>query len=261
MPRVIVTRPAKEAERWVFELAARGLEAHALALIGIEPPLETAPLHQARSKLDSYAAVMFVSVNAVSGFMQASGQGGALEMESLAMGPRAWSPGPGTTRALLESGWPASAIDAPSPDAPQFDSESLWDEVQAQASAGKRVLIVRGADAQGQVAGRAWLATQLRAAGVTVEEVAAYRRALPVLGAAQRTLAEAAAADGSVWLFSSSEAIANLCALLPAQDWSHARALATHERIAQTARQAGFGRVTQTRPTLDAVAASIESTE
>ena len=62
-----------------------------------------------------------------------------------------------------------------------------------------------------------------------------------------------------MWLFSSSEAIANLRQCLPSLDWHAARALVTHPRIGEAARAAGFGHVTDTRPTLAAVAASIES--
>ena len=65
--------------------------------------------------------------------------------------------------------------------------------------------------------------------------------------------------DGSLWLFSSSEAVANLCAALPSQDWSSARALATHPRIADAARRAGFGRVDATAASLEAVVRSLES--
>jgi uroporphyrinogen-III synthase len=62
-----------------------------------------------------------------------------------------------------------------------------------------------------------------------------------------------------VWLFSSSEAVANLQSLLPDQSWQQARAVATHPRIAQAARTAGFGVVCESRPILGAVVASIES--
>jgi uroporphyrinogen-III synthase len=68
-----------------------------------------------------------------------------------------------------------------------------------------------------------------------------------------------AAIDGSVWLFSSSEAIANLQALLPQQSWSQARAIATHARIGQAAKNAGFSVVCESRPVLASVVASIES--
>ncbi|MGB3071721.1 MAG: uroporphyrinogen-III synthase [Ottowia sp.] len=260
--RVLVTRPAREAVHWVQGLAALGFDVQALPLIDIAPPPEVAPLAVARQGLGSYAAVMFVSGNAVRGLLGASAGLKAMEpadvVRTIARA-RAWSPGPGTTGVLEQAGWPVWAIDAPAHDAPQFDSEALWSQVEPQAKEGQRVLIVRGADVQGRVAGRDWLAAKLRAAGVMVEEVAAYCRALPTLDPVQHHLAESATADGSVWLFSSSEAIANLQRLLPARDWSAARAIATHERIDQAARKAGFGQVMQARPTLEAVAASIES--
>lgn len=256
--RVIVTRPAREAARWVKDLQAFGFEALALPLIDIVAPLDFTSLEAARSAISGYAAVMFVSPNAVDGFLPEAGRADRTHA-AVASGIRAWSPGPGTTRALKLSGWPSDLIDEPGPDAPQFDSEALWAQVQSQVQPGSRVLIVRGADAQGRPAGRDWLAKQLRAAGVLVEEVAAYRRACPVFDTASRVLAVAAASDASVWLFSSSEAISNLLELLPAQDWSAARAVATHERIAQAALSAGFGRVGQCRPTVESVAASIES--
>lgn len=256
--RVIVTRPAREAAVWVKELRAFGFDPLALPLIDIVPPLDLTSLESARSAICNYAAVMFVSPNAVDGFMPglaAQGEGVAV----IVSGTRAWSPGPGTTRALHLAGWPAESIDEPARDSPQFDSEALWVRVEHQIQAGARVLIVRGADARGQPAGRDWLAKQLRARGVVVDEVAAYRRVCPVFDAASHYLAVRNASDASVWLFSSSEAISNLQKLLPEQDWSAARAVATHERIAQSALRAGFGRVAQSRPTVQSVVASIES--
>jgi uroporphyrinogen-III synthase len=87
----------------------------------------------------------------------------------------------------------------------------------------------------------------------------AYTRAAPAWGEAQCAAARQAAGDGSLWLFSSSEAANNLRSLLPGQDWSRARALATHPRIAQSVRALGFGDVQATHPGWDAVLASIES--
>ncbi|MFS2055745.1 uroporphyrinogen-III synthase, partial [Variovorax sp. CT11-76] len=46
---------------------------------------------------------------------------------------------------------------------------------------------------------------------------------------------------------------------LPATDWRAARAIATHPRIAQAARGAGFGTVRESAPLLEALVASIES--
>lgn len=253
-PRLLVTRPAEGAAAWVRELAAHGVAAEALPLIEIVAEPMAGALLAARTRLGGYVAAMFVSGNAVSGFLQADG---APALETIRT--RAWSPGPGTTTALRQAGWPAGRIDAPAPDAGQFDSEALWACVAPQVRAGLRVLIVRGADAAGRTAGRDWLARQLEAAGAVVDQVAAYRRAAPHLDAQQRARALAAAGDGSWWLFSSSESIENLMLALPGVRWRGARALATHPRIAETARRHGFGRVEATRPALPDVLASIES--
>ena len=253
--RVLVTRPAAEAARWVAQLQALGAPAQALPLIDIAPVADPAPLRAAWQQLGDYAALMFVSSNAVQHFMAAR----PAEAGAPATWPRAWAPGPGTARALQQAGWPAERIDTPAPDAAQFDSETLWPQIAAQVQPGVRVLMVRGADAEGQGAGRHWLADQVSAAGGQVEWLSTYRRLPPVWDEATRTQAQIAASDGSLWLFSSSEAIHNLRALLPDQDWRAARALATHPRIAATARQQGWGQVAESRPALDAVWASIKS--
>ena len=263
-PRVLVTRPAREAERWVNDLQARGLDAQALPLIAIGPAPDAAPVQAAWHRLvegdrGGYAAVMFVSANAVHHFFELKPVNVGSSWSSFAIDSRAWSPGPGTTAALLAAGVPAASIDAPAADAGQFDSESLWARVAPQVGPGRRVLIVRGADAGGRSSGRDWLAQQIVAAGGQVDVFAAYGRCAPALGAAERERAAQAAGDGTVWLFSSSEAIAHLRAALPEQDWGAARAVATHPRIAQAARAAGFGAVRASRPTLDGVVASIES--
>jgi len=251
--RLVVTRPAQEARRWVDQLRARGLEAIALPLIAIVPVADPQPLRAAWQALAAYRAVMFVSANAVQGFVAAgTGQGWPAPC-------RAWAPGPGTREALRAAGVPASCIDAPADHAAQFDSESLWQQVRGQLAAGDRLLLVRGAGRDGGAAGREWLSQQLAAAGVRIATVEAYARALPDWDQADRAVARAAAADGSWWLFSSSEAARNLQALLPAQDWGRARAVATHPRIAQAVRALGFGQVRESRPALAEVLASIES--
>jgi uroporphyrinogen-III synthase len=251
--RVVVTRPAQDAARWALALRERGCQPLELPLIAIEPVADPSPLQAAWRQLDRCAAAMFVSANAVERFHEARGSC------TWPADTRAWAPGPGTAAALERAGVPPDQVDAPAADAAQFDSEALWDRVQPQARPGTRVLIVRGADAQGRPAGRDWMADRLRAQGAQVEIVAAYRRRPPDWTASQREQARAAATDGSVWLLSSSEAVGHLRQLVPGVDWSHARAIATHERIARAARDAGFGVVCPSRPDLDAVIAALES--
>ncbi len=258
--QVLVTRPAREAQQWVQGLRLRGLAALALPLIEIVPARDPQPVHRAWSRLADYQALMFVSGNAVDCFFMANQAAARADIVGATIKFRAWATGPGTREALRQAGVEAARIDSPPDDAGQFDSEALWQVVRAQARPGSRMLIVRGSDAAGRLAGRDWLQQQLHAAGAAVDEVVAYERKLPEWQAAQRELAINASAGPSVWLFSSSEAIANLGQLLPGQSWQAARAVATHPRIAQAAREAGFGVVCESRPALPDVVASIEST-
>jgi uroporphyrinogen-III synthase len=68
-----------------------------------------------------------------------------------------------------------------------------------------------------------------------------------------------AAANGAVWLFSSSQALAHLHGLMPLQKWAHARALATHPRIATALRGAGWGGVSVCKGELAAVLHALEN--
>ena len=247
---VVVTRPVQEAQRWAAQLRERGFDPVVLPLIAIGPAPDAQALAMAAAHADDCAAVMFVSAHAVAGFF------GAAPAFACA---RAWAPGPATRQALLEAGVPPERIDAPAEDAAQFDSESLWQQVAGQLRAGDRLLVVRGADAGGSSAGREWLAQQAAAAGAEVAYVAAYRRGLPAWSDAQARQAARAAGDGSWWLFSSSEGARNLATLLPRQDWSRARAVATHPRIVQSVRALGFADVVASRPAIEDVVASIES--
>ena len=256
--RVIVTRPAEQAALWTTQLRQAGLDALSLPLITIGAPHDLQALTDAWARIDSFNAVMFVSANAVSHFFQQ--RPAALHSFT----PRAFATGPGTVAALLACDVAAEGIDAPDAQAGQFDSEALWQVVRGQIKPGNRVLIVRGTqDAAEAVAskgeGRDWFAQQVEAAGAQVEFVVAYRRQPPVLGINSVALVQNAARDGSVWLFSSSEAVANLQTACPGQSWQQARAVATHPRIAQAAQDAGFGTVVTARPALSDIVASIES--
>ncbi|MEO8654609.1 MAG: uroporphyrinogen-III synthase [Ramlibacter sp.] len=251
--RVFVTRPESEARRWVDELRQRGVDALPFPLIAIVPAATGGPLRKAWQALDGYRAVMFVSGNAVRQFFGQRPADAAWPPQA-----RAWATGGGTREALLEAGVAASLVDSPPPQSVQFDSETLWQQVARQVKPDDAVLIVRGGDASGQASGRDWLADQLARAGARVDTVVAYVRGIPDLDATQLALARSGATDGA-WLLSSSQAIAHLQALLPAQDWHAARAVATHPRIAQAARRAGFGVVCESRPSVDAVVAALES--
>ncbi len=261
--RVIVTRPEREAQRWVRDLSGLGIAAQAFPLIEIAALEDRSALQAAARALARYIGVMFVSGQAVQHFFSAN-PGLKLEFSAQhAIKTRAWATGPGTARALLLAGVAPQRVDAPAAQSGQFDSEALWSLVANQVHPGDRVLIVRGADLTVQTdgdsgAGRDWFAAQVQQVGASAQFVAAYTRGVPELGSHELALARDWADDGSVWLFTSSQAVANLLALVPRVSWTRARALATHPRIAQTVREAGFGQVQQCRPALADVAAVFE---
>ena len=268
-PRVIVTRPEREAQAWVQALQALGVPSESLPLIEIAGLQDPSPLVSAWQAVPQYLAVMFVSANAVRHFMAARPAGSPIQP------CRAWSTGPGTRAALLAEGWPAELIDSPDETAPQFDSEALWalvapsaigasqtmkmaganTAVQAQAV----VLIVRGADAHGQLAGRDWLALQMESAGIQVLQTVAYVRRAPQLSEVQQNRARQAMSDGSLWLFSSSEAAQHLLQACPDLNLDRAKALATHPRIALRLKQLGWSSVDLVPAGLKAQTQSIKS--
>ncbi len=268
--RVVITRPAVDAQVWVDALQAAGHDALALPLIEVGPATHRQPVAQAWAQWAEFQAVMFVSAQAVRYFFDSQpaamrADAGQAASVTWAYGPRCWATGPGTHKALLQAGVPEACIDSPAADATQFDSEALWQRVACQVKAVQPVLIVRGHDVSTDAGaplngtGRDWLAQQLQVVGVTAQFVVAYERRAPVWSAAQQAQAVQAAADGRVWCFSSSQAIHNLAHGLPAQNWAKARCIATHPRIAQTAQALGFGEIQMSKPSLADLLVSLES--
>jgi uroporphyrinogen-III synthase len=258
LPQVLVTRPQPQADEWVARLQALGVPAIALPLMGIAAPADPAPVHAAWQSIaqsggagETLALVMFVSPNAVDRFFALRPAGVGWPTGVLAGGV-----GPGSRAALLRAGVPQAAVRTPSEAGGQFDSEALWALLQPQlAWGGRSVLIVRGEG------GRDWLADTLRQQGAAVRYVEAYRRTVPVPDAAGRAVLQQALAQPSAccWHFSSSEAVGHLPALAPQADWTLARALATHPRIAEAARRLGMIDVRQVSPSPQAVAALLRA--
>lgn len=248
--RIIVTRPAAQAATWVDALRKRGFDAVALPLIGIAPATDRDAVTQAWLDLADKALIVFVSPNAVEEFFAIRPGASMWPKSSVAA-----SVGPGTTHALVRHGVPEKCIAEPPADSIQFDSESLWRRLSHDGWDGKSVLIVRGDG------GRDWLADTLRSNGALVSFLAAYRRVTPDFHGIERDLLTRAIANPAshIWFFSSSEAISNLVAAEPQVQWATARAIATHPRIAQRARDCGFGVVGESPPTLEGAMACIQS--
>lgn len=277
---VIVTRPQADAGPWLERLQQEGWPVEALPLIDIVAVDDAAPAYAAWRNLYRYAALMFVSSNAVRYFFASKPlvgiekhlQDAAKEVANWPVDLRFMAPGPGTAAALLAAGVPPAQMDAPALDAPQFDSQALWAALAPRSWQDQRVLLVRGATiSEGSVGSastpepgsaqgtsRDWLVQQWRSAGAQVDVLTVYQRRAPSFTEAQLQRIRMASCDGSVWLLSSAQALAYL-PVLPELDWSQARAVATHPRIVQAARLAGWGQVLASRASLADVVVSIKS--
>lgn len=259
---VVVTRPAGENEAWLSALREAGFPTLALPLIQIAPVSVSAGATgpQALQDLSALSTLMFVSVNAVRYFFAnlASQQREAWQRAwHQGSGPRCWATGGGTCRALLAEGVPTTAIDWPGDNAPRYDSEQLWQVVAPQLTPMSMVLIVRGQAANpasgGMGDGRDWLGRQVIALGATVHYQSVYQRDIPEWDAAFENAWRLAVSDShAIWLMSSSQALQHAQVLMGADYhrlWNR-RLLCTHTRIAGSARQAGWQRVTVCRPVI-----------
>lgn len=243
MRRLLLTRPRAQAADWAQRLAALGAEVESLPLIEIEAATPTAR-DAAWARLQHGAALaVFVSPNAVRHTFAGREPG------AWPVGLRAACVGPGTAQALLDAGLAPDQVLTPDADAAHLDSEHLWPQLASEAWAGRRVVFLRGDG------GREWLADHLRAAGAQVEAHAVYHRSSPVHSAAERALlARVRAAPAQwAWLFTSSESLTHLQGLLPAAERGTQVALATHPRIADACRTAGFSNVVLTRPSAESI--------
>lgn len=269
-PTVVVTRPAGQSRQLTEALHAAGLDVLGFPLLAIGPAADDTALRTALGRLADYALVVFVSPNAVSFALDALAQ--VQETAGAAQWP-AHVPvavvGPSSVAALAERGIapPTHRVIAPAGaqvdanaggdgpgEAPRFDSEALWSELDTTPGAfsGRRVLIIRGNG------GRDWLGDRLREAGATVDAVEAYTRTLPEPTGMQLQAVRASLTPGAppyAWLLTSSEAVRNLDALarLHLSPPEHERlkqvqCIAPHARIAAQAQALGFAHVLPAAP-------------
>jgi uroporphyrinogen-III synthase len=276
---VLVTRPEPQASEWAQALQQAGLQAHPLPLMATAAPADATALTRLWQELAADAvqvgprprwrALMFVSPAAVHWFFQQRPP--ALSWPCWPAGTCLAAPGLGTAQALQQAlaacmpqGAPGATVLHPSADAAQFDSEHLWPVLASIDWRGQRVAILSGGDAE-QARGRQWLTSQWQAAGAQVDTVLTYQRGPSDWPPGQARLAAtawAAPAD-HIWLASSSEAIGLLhthhlpplgpSAASPCLATPGHRLLATHPRIADSARAWGWQDITLCAPTLESV--------
>ena len=210
---ILVTRPARQAQRLAALVEAGGGRAI------LFPAIEIEPLEGPLPPLEEFDLVAFVSPTAV------QCAGARLKGSSV----RVAAVGSGTRRELEAQGF--TDVVAPRDGS---DSEALLALPELQDVAGKRILIVRGEG------GRELLAESLTARGGEVEYLECYRRVVPRADPAP-LLAKWDEVDAVT--VSSSEAVDNLVGLLGAGRLAGKPLFANHPRVAERAREAGIAEV------------------
>ena len=233
---ILITRPVMPASRTATRLASLGATPLVFPTTIIERPADVAPLNNALAKIGDYYAAIFVSPSAAEMTLAPLGSIPKKLPDTL----HVFAPGPGTAEELSIHG--VANVEMPET---SFDSEGLLALPLLQASAiqGKRIVIFRGND------GRELLCEALVKRGAAVDAITAYHRRAPNT---PPTGLLKLLRTGKVNALSamSSDAISNLIPLIPADE--RAKLLfalpvyASHERIAATAREAGFRNVIET---------------
>lgn len=234
---VVVTRPSPQAQPLADRLRAAGHEAIVFPLLEIRPLDDDTALVDALARLKQFALIVFVSPNAVEMAFRCRPQW----PRGLTIGVV----GEGSRKALERCGVGPDVATVISPNDPErSDSEGLLAQLDLAALHGGRVLIVRGDH------GRELLTNELRAAGIEVEQVAAYRRLAPAADAQRLAELDRLLERDAIWIITSSEALRNLVALGAALTRADSRArllqtrlLVPHARIEEAARDLGFSRV------------------
>jgi uroporphyrinogen-III synthase len=227
MRTAVLTRPDGRNEGLAARLRSAGWQAHVWPALRIE----ALPGEPGGVPLPSdFDLAVFVSGTAAAHYLE--------QIHALGVGK--WpascllaAVGPATAKRLRDSGRLGEECDIvhPAADAPQHDSEALWDCLMTRGAMPRRVLLVRGTE------GRDWLAERLREHGAAVRLHAVYRRepARWDAGMLAQLARWAAAGHHPAWLLTSGESIdaarANVALAAPADWWQGCRFIVTHARL------------------------------
>ena len=249
--QVVITRPRQQAEPLACAVAALGRTPVLLPLLEIAPLPDDSALRTVLAGLEAYALVAFVSPNAIeAAFAHIARWPQDVEIAVVGEGSRA---------ALAKHGVVEGAVRIHCPQDPAHsDSEHLLRVLDLAQLAGRRVLVVRGEG------GRELMPDALRGAGAAVETVAAYRRAVPVLGPELATRLRGLLLAPNDWIITSSEALRGLVSLVDQLGDFHEqlrqqRLIVPHARILETARGLGFTRLTLTGSGDERLLAALQS--
>jgi uroporphyrinogen-III synthase len=216
--RILVTRPAHQADNLCRLIEAEGGTAVRLPLLTIEPV--ASPAEAQRRLAAGHDLWIFTSVNAVRHALPLAG--GRLAASLAAIGPA-------TAAALAAAGGAVAATPLAG-----ASSEALLEQPELRDVAGKRILVVTGAE------GLELLERTLRERGATVERAEVYRRvALPY--PPETVLAALRRAD--VLVVTSGQALEHLVRLTPEEArkslWRKALVVPS-ARMVEKARDLGF---------------------
>ncbi|NIR29790.1 MAG: uroporphyrinogen-III synthase [Gammaproteobacteria bacterium] len=225
--RVVVTRPAHQADTLAATLEAAGAQVIRFPALDIAEALDPRPALALVDRLETFDIVVFTSPNAV-----ARGTALVRSRRSWPPAPRIAAVGSGTARALAELGLHAHIV----PDG-SYGSEGLLAQPALQHGdvEGRAVLIIRGEG------GRDLIARTLSERGARVESAIVYRRVRPALDP-ERLLAPARRGEVDALIVTSGEALRNLFDMMdPAgRAWLRETPLVVvSERAAALAREMG----------------------
>ena len=221
--RVVVTRPAAQADRLAGLIRAAGGEPLLFPVLEIRAAEDLRPLLALVERLDAFDFAIFVSANAVEKALDI-----VYARRAWPAGLRVATVGRGSERALARYGFAAVIVPRSG-----YDSEALLDLPELKDVAGRRVVIFRGNG------GRDLLGDTLAARGAVVEYAECYLRCRPQADAAP-LLALCARHGLDAFTVSSSEGLANLSQMLGAAGrgcLEETPFFVPHERIAAAARK------------------------
>jgi len=225
--RILVTRPAGQAETLCAAISACGGEPVRFPVLQISAPTDMRELAAACEALNDFDLAFFVSPNAI--------------QYALPAGLAVATVGESSARALHDRGF--GAVIAPSSG---FDSESVLalPEFSAQAIRGRRVVIFRGDG------GRELLGERLAELQADVSYVRCYHRSRPDLDP-EPIVAMGREGRLDAITLTSSEGVRNFVDMLGSERLTVLHAIPVfvpHPRIAEFARAGGFSDVVETGP-------------
>jgi uroporphyrinogen III methyltransferase/synthase len=158
---IVITRAAAQAQRFVDLLEAEGARVLAAPTIAIEPPPSWEPLDTALEAIDSFAWVVFTSVNGVT-MVDRRLTARRLPWATTIGRRRVAAIGPATSEALAEHGVRADVVPG------EYRAEGLVARLRHEVRSGDKVLLPRAAQT------RDILVTELRKAGADVVDIPVY---------------------------------------------------------------------------------------